>query len=325
MEPNPEKAGGRREDVFNFVRGFCMGAADTVPGVSGGTVALILGHYQRLVSAISHVDSELFTLLKHRQITSAAKHVDARFMLALLGGVFVGVITLSGLMHWLLENRMSETLAVFLGLMIASIFIVASKIERWSKRTVSSFVVGLVVAFGIALIPIRHAELHLPYLFVASSLAICAMILPGISGAFVLLIFGVYHGITGLIKEFAKLNITFDGFIKLMTFGLGCLTGLLLFSKLLRHLLREHHDLTMACLVGLMTGSLVKLWPLQRATAETADEDFKERTFELVSPSQWDGSVLPMFFLSIAAVGVVVIAERMGSRLAMTEKHHDGV
>ncbi|MGI9473129.1 MAG: DUF368 domain-containing protein, partial [Rubripirellula sp.] len=189
-------------DVLNVIRGFCMGAADTVPGVSGGTVALILGHYQRLVTAISHVDGELVSLVVQRRFREAAAHVDLRFMVALLVGILTGVGTLAGVMHWLLDHRMPETLAVFLGLLIASVWIVRGYIDRWTPSRFVTFAIGVVVAIVITELPMANGGTGLPFLFGSAMIAICAMILPGISGAFVLLLLGAYHTVTGLIKDF---------------------------------------------------------------------------------------------------------------------------
>ncbi len=303
-----------RGDVINVVRGFCMGAADTVPGVSGGTVALILGHYTRLITAISHVNSHFFSLLKSKQFIAAARYLDLRFLVALGTGVATGIITLSGLMHWLLENRMPETLAVFLGLLIASIWIVKSYVDRWTIGRVMSLIVGAAVAVVITMLPMGTGNMSLPYLFVSAAVAICAMILPGISGAFVLLLLGVYHGVTGLIKDAAKGNVTIESLTQIVVFASGCLIGLLAFSRLLRYLLDQHCGLTMAWLMGLMIGSVGKLWPLQRPTAETASEELKYRIMEYVAPGQWDGSLLKLVVLAIVAGVAVIAIERVAER-----------
>lgn len=313
-EPQPASRSRFRlepSDVVNVIRGFFMGAADTVPGVSGGTIALILGHYQRLVTAISHVDGELFTLVAHRRVREAASHVDLRFMVALVVGVLTGVGTLAGVMHWLLDHRMPETLAVFLGLLIASVWIVRGYIDRWSPSRFVTFAVGAIVALAITELPIGQGGTSLPFLFGAAMIAICAMILPGISGAFVLLLLGAYHTVTGLIKDAVKLNLSTELLLQLVAFGSGCVVGLLAFSRLLRWLLEHYRGATMAGLMGLMVGSVRKLWPLQVPTPETADLELKHRVMHEVSPFEWSGGLWHLVILAVGAFVAVLIIERL--------------
>ena len=301
-------------DFTNVIRGFCMGAADTVPGVSGGTVALILSHYHRLITAISHVDSTFAGLLASRKFVQAFQHIDGRFLIALGGGILLGVATLSGVMHWLLDTHMPETLAVFLGLMIASVWVVVGYIDRWSIGTWIALVVGAIAAIAITLMPMAQGNTSLPYLFFSATIAICAMILPGISGAFVLLLLGVYHSVTGLIKDAARGNITGESFTQIVVFGLGCVVGLLAFSRLLKWMLEHYHNITMAALVGLMVGSIGKLWPLQSPTVETADQELKLRVMQYVSPSDWNGNLLLLVALATAAMVVVIAIETLSRR-----------
>ena len=310
--PSPESNDSITGDIINGVRGFCMGAADTVPGVSGGTVALILGHYHRLVSAISQVDSTFASLVVQRKFADAFQHIDGRFLLALGAGIGTGVVTLSGLMHWLLDHRMPETLAVFLGLMIASVWVVSRYVTRWTLGSGVALVIGMIVAVTITLLPMSSGNASLPYLFFSAAIAICAMILPGISGAFVLLLLGVYHAVTGLIKDAARGNITLDSVIQISVFGSGCLLGLLGFSRLLKWLLEHHRNVTMSALMGLMIGSLGKLWPLQMPTAETAGAELKSRVMEYVSPANWTGNLAPLVGLTVVSLVLVLVMERWG-------------
>lgn len=308
-------ASGMTGDIVNVIRGFCMGAADTVPGVSGGTVALILGHYHQLVSAISSVDSTFAGLVMSRQWTQAFKHFDGRFLVALGLGIGIGVATLSGVMHYLLDFYMPETLAVFIGLMIASVWVVMGYINRWSIGTWVALAVGIVAAIAITVMPMAQGNTSLPYLFFSATIAICAMILPGISGAFVLLLLGVYHSVTGLIKDAARGNITADSLTQIAVFGCGCIVGLLSFSRLLKWMLEHHHNVTMATLMGLMIGSIGKLWPLQVPTAETANEELKLRVMQYVSPANWDGNLWMLIGLAIAAMIAVIAIEKMGQTI----------
>lgn len=298
-----------RGDLVNVVRGFCMGAADTVPGISGGTIALILGHYSRLVTAISHVDGRLMQLVSRRDFAAAAKHLDLRF-LALLGcGILTGIVALSGLMHYLLDAYLPETLAVFLGLLVASLWVVVQYVDRWTPSRVLACAIGAAVAALISSLPFGQGSMSLPFLFLAASVAICAMILPGISGAYVLLVLGLYHPITGLVKDLAKLQFTTEGMIQLFVFGLGCIFGLLAFSRVLRRLLQHSPGITMAALMGLMIGSARKLWPLQEPTPETADLEPKLRVLHSVWPADWSGSLFPLIALVILSASLVLAIE----------------
>ncbi len=289
-----------------------MGAADIVPGVSGGTVALILGHYQRLVTAISHVDLELLSLAKQHRYREAANHIDLRFLIALGAGIAVGIISLAGLMHWLLEHRMSETLAVFLGLVLASVWIVRRYVDYWNGLRILAASAGAVIAVVICLLPMSAGSTSLPFLFISASVAICAMILPGISGAFVLLLLGVYHPVTGLIKEAAKGNVTLESATQIIIFASGCAFGLLAFSRVLRWLLEHYSGTTMAALVGLMIGSVGRLWPLQAATPDTANLEFKFRQMQYFTPATWTGTnIIVLAALAISAGIAVMIIERV--------------
>ena len=283
-----------------------MGAADTVPGVSGGTVALILGHYTRLVTAISRVDSTLLGLIRGGRWRHAARYLDVRFLAALLVGVLTGVVTLAGVMHHALEHYRPMTMAVFLGLMAASVWVVKDNVGRWSGSRWVALVVGGAVAVGVSRLPTGAVDPSPGYVFVAASVAICAMILPGISGAFVLLLFGVYKSVTGTIKEVARGNVDAAAAVRLVAFGGGCLFGLLAFTKLLKWLLANHRDVTMATLVGLMVGSVAKLWPLQRVIVDGQGVEL----VRMYGVGEWEGAVWPLIGAAVAAGLAVWFIER---------------
>ncbi len=297
-----------------MVRGFCMGAADTVPGVSGGTVALVLGHYQRLLRAINSFNPTALSLLRSGQWAALWKHCDLRFLVALAIGLVIGAGSLATTMHWLLEHRMPETYAVFFGLILISGWIVAKSVQRWTLAAGAALVAGGLLAYSIALLPVGQASDFGPYLFFTATIAICAMILPGISGAFVLLVLGTYHPVLGMIKQFVHGDLSLGLITNLTLFASGCIIGLAAFSRLLHWLLRVHPDVTMAALVGMMVGSLRKIWPLQQATEATANLPFDEQQFRVVSVSEWDGNLLVLVALAIAAVVIVGLIERIASQ-----------
>ncbi len=288
-----------------------MGAADVVPGVSGGTVALILGHYRRLVTAISQFDGRAIEIARQRQWIGLWSHLDGRFLLPLGMGIGVGIVGLGPLMHWLLEHRYSETMAVFFGLVLASGLIVGGMVNHWTPRRLITTVVAAAFAWLIASLTPVAGDPSTLFLFFAGAIAICAMILPGISGAFVLLLLGAYHPVTGMLKQIVSLDLSGLLLLRLTTFAVGCLFGLLAFSRLLSLLLARYSEITFAALLGLMLGSLRKLWPLQAATAETAELEFKERVYTMVSWGEWNGPTWSLLGLTLAAAGLVLVVHRV--------------
>ena len=263
--------------------GFMMGAADIVPGVSGGTVALILGVYERLITAISRCDTTLLSYISKRQFKDAAERIDLKFVVALGVGILTGIAGLASLMNFLLTSHMSLTFAAFSGMIMASSLLVGRRVHRWRLQHVGMLLLGAIVALRIVtLSALQNPPDTLWYMFLCGTIGITAMILPGISGAFILLLLGRYHQITTSIKDIVHGEVSLDVVLSLFVFALGCLTGLLGFSRVLKWLLKQHHDGTMAVLCGFMIGSLYKLWPFQRDL--TPDEKFKHKTFEPFVP-----------------------------------------
>jgi putative membrane protein len=310
------KPAGFAEDVTNWGRGLCMGAADIVPGVSGGTIALILGHYERLVTAISRVDTKLFRMVTQGQISQAANYLDLRFLVGLFLGIVTGIVGLASLLHYLLEHQQAYIYSVFFGLIVASSYLVARRLRQWQFASFVLLAMGVVVAWQICLLSPVQANLTPMKAFAAATVAICAMILPGISGAFVLLLLGLYFPITELIKGLPRGEVTLDGFVIIIAFGLGCIIGLLAFSRILKWLLAHRHDQTMAFLVGLMLGSLYKIWPFQQVTQATVDLPFKQRAFEHVWPTASGANLALVACLAVAAMLTALALEKIGDRLA---------
>lgn len=306
---NPRNPGTIVGDLLNFARGFCMGAADSVPGVSGGTVALILGHYHQLVAAISHFDREALALLMARKWRLLAQHLDLRFLIALGFGIAIAIVSLASLLHWLLENRLPATLAVFMGLIVASIWIVARQIRHWSPAAGTAVILGTSVGYVVSSLSPLAGQPGYLYLFFSGVIAITAMILPGISGSFVLVVLGVYHHVIGLVKGLPKGELSLDGFVEIVIFSAGCAIGLAAFSRVLRWLLEHHQNVTFAALLGLMIGSLKRVWPLQQPTAETADEKFSHRVIEIVPLNDWSEPIWPLVFLGAIAASLVLCVE----------------
>lgn len=300
-----------RQDLQQIGRGFLMGGADIIPGVSGGTMALILNIYQRLVTAISRIDLTLLSLLKEKKWKQAAEHVDFRFLLFLGIGVAVGIGGLASLMHYLLMEHREPTSAAFFGLIAASAVLVARMIPRWHVAEGLLAAAGAVVAYIVVGLPLltNPPDSDL-YLFGAGLIAICAMILPGISGAFILLILGKYTDITGMIKQFLKLDWSADLFLSLIVFSIGCLCGLIGFSKLLKWLLERHESQMLAVLCGMMIGSLRRIWPFKIDLTPEVHE-FKLKQFVNSWPADWSAATWMSIGIAVAAFVFVMALDRV--------------
>ncbi|MDP7550725.1 MAG: DUF368 domain-containing protein [Acidimicrobiales bacterium] len=245
-----------RRTAVHVLRGLCMGAADVVPGVSGGTIALLLGIYDRLIDSVRNGSRSLGLLLRGdlRGSLTRAATVEWAFLLPLLVGIGIAVTVLAGPIEAGLADHPESMAGLFLGLVLASILIAWRIPGSWSRGRVgltAVVAVVLFVALGWQAGPV--ADPSAAILFASGAVAICAMILPGISGAFLLLMLGMYSHVLGAVDD----RVLGD----LALFGLGAVAGLALFSTLLGRMLERHHDLVLAALVGLMIGSLRVLWP----------------------------------------------------------------
>ncbi|WP_197525694.1 DUF368 domain-containing protein [Pseudobythopirellula maris] len=311
-----------RSDLKTFGVGLCMGAADIVPGVSGGTVALILGVYRRLLSAISGANTQTAGALLAGRWGEAAERLDARFLFALGGGVLVGAGALAGLMEHLLEHHRAVTYSAFFGLILASGYLVGRMCSPPSRRAaVVCVVLGLLAAlFALALVMQQHVTPPggMLYLFICGAVAICAMILPGISGAYLLLMLGLYEDVTGVIKRLPRGQATGDDLLMLAVFACGCLVGLLLFSRLLRWLLDRYSAPTLAVLCGFMIGSLYRLWPFQiDATPDV--EEFKHKLFEPYLPGADESQLAVCVLTALACCAGVLLLDHWAGRLKASQ------
>jgi putative membrane protein len=234
-----------------------MGAADIVPGVSGGTIALIAGIYERLINALSSIGPNLWTIFRQeggiKGFTAIWRQVDATFLLCLLLGIATSFATLAGIIKHLLDNQPLLIWSFFFGLVVATVFILLSEIKRWNIGRVALFATGLIAAVVISSMPLLTTTPSLPYLFFAGAIAICAMILPGISGSFILLLLGAYDAV---LEAVDTMNLS-----AIFTVIAGMATGLLLFTRALKWLLSHYYQATLALLTGFIAGSLIKVWP----------------------------------------------------------------
>ncbi|WP_028865901.1 DUF368 domain-containing protein [Psychromonas aquimarina] len=239
--------------VFTFLKGMAMGAADVVPGVSGGTVAFVTGIYDTLLESIRRINPGLITVIKQQGVKGAFNHINGTFLILLLSGILTSIFTLAQVITWMLVTHPIPLWSFFFGLIIVSVMHMFKQIEQWQVTRFISVAAGIFFAYGITVLhPLNMEPTHLN-MMLAGSIAICAMILPGISGSFILLLLGMYGPILAAAKSF--------DIVTLALFASGCLIGLLSFSHLLSWLLRNYRDITLTFLTGLMIGTLNKIWP----------------------------------------------------------------
>ena len=246
--------------IILALKGCAMGMADVVPGVSGGTIAFISGIYEELLDSIRSVNATALKLLLKFRLAEFWRHINGRFLLPVLLGIAIAIFSLARLMTYLLVNHPIAIWSFFFGLIVASALLVAKQIGRWDWRTVLAFVVGAVAAWWITVATPAETPNDWWFVMLSGAIAICAMILPGISGAFILLLLGKYQYIMHAVGEF---NIPV-----IVVFVIGAVAGIISFSHLLSWLLQHWHDVTVAVLMGFMVGSLNKVWPWKE-TVET--------------------------------------------------------
>lgn len=289
------------------LKGLCMGTADIIPGVSGGTMALITGIYPQLLQAIKSADTQMAAKLLRFDIKGALATLHLRFLLALFLGIGAAIISLARLVNYLLNAHPVYIWSLFFGLIVASVIVVSRYVSRWSPGAAACFCTGSLLAWVIVnAIPVSTPE-SAGFVFLSGMVAICAMILPGISGAFILLILGKYEFITGCLKN----PFLMDNFITILIFCAGCLVGLTGFARVLNLLLERYYNLTIAFLTGLMAGSLPRIWPWKEVVEARVIRG-KEHVIQVrsVLPDGLDGTFFLALGLAAAGFVMVVCLER---------------
>lgn len=259
----------KRNYPLLILRGCAMGAADVVPGVSGGTIAFITGIYEELIDSIKAVDLQAVKLLLKFKLAEFWKKINGNFLISVIAGIGISIFSLAKLMTWLLENHPIYIWSFFFGLIIASSVLVAKEIKKWNIFTVISLILGAVIAYGITVMTPSETPDSWWFIILSGAIAICAMILPGISGAFILLLMGKYTYILGAVSAF---NIGI-----LLLFAVGAVAGITSFSHLLSWLLKHHHTATVSLLTGFMVGSLNKVWPWKETLQTYTDSHGVEK------------------------------------------------
>lgn len=302
METNKIKNRNLLDYFWIGARGFAMGAADVVPGVSGGTMAFILGIYDELLDAIHSVDMTFIRRILTFKWKEAFAEFPWKFLLALALGIGTAVLTLANALHWALENKPVYIWAFFFGLIIASIVTVRKRVGTWgvvNMLAAAAAALGAYVLVGLTPSETPHTPI---LLFLSGAVAICAMILPGISGAFILVLLGKYTYVLGAVKNFDLLTIALV--------GMGAVVGLLVFVRLLRWMLSRNHDLVVSILMGFMLGSLRKVWPWK--VLESISETFVKETNFI--PAAFNGEVTIALLLMVFGVALVLVMDYFANR-----------
>ena len=291
------------QDYFVIgLKGMAMGAADVVPGVSGGTIAFISGIYEELLSTISNVNLSLLKTLKTSGIKAAWKQLNGSFLVALFLGIFVSIVSLAKVIKHLLESQPILLWSFFFGLVLASIIYIAKQITDWNFEAFLILIIGAVLAYFITTLnPLVSENSSSLFVFLAGAIAICAMILPGISGSFILVLLGAYKTVLEAINN--------RDFKTILVFMAGAIVGLLAFSRVLKWLFKNHKNLTLAVLTGFIIGSLNKIWPWKetltwRINSRGVEVPFNQQS---ISPFSFDEDPQLIMAIAFAVLGFVLI------------------
>ncbi|MCB0648476.1 MAG: DUF368 domain-containing protein [Saprospiraceae bacterium] len=252
--------------LTNALKGAAMGIAEIIPGVSGGTIAFISGIYERLLLSIKAFNPSLIGIYKKGGLAAIWKAIDGRFLFSLLGGMVVGLLFGLVVITHLMESHPEPLWGFFFGLIIASVFLIVKEIPKWNLSLFIALIIGAAVAYTITVVSPAEGSTSLIYVFFSGMLAISALMLPGISGSFVLLLLGMYAYIIHTLKDFLTAP-DLQKFIVIAVFATGCLVGLAGFSRILTWLFKKYQYPTLAAMVGFLLGSLNKIWPWRNITS----------------------------------------------------------
>lgn len=291
-----------RDYIIIGLKGMGMGAADVVPGVSGGTIAFISGIYEELLTSISNVNFGLLKTLKKEGFKVAWKQLNGAFLASLFLGIFISIVSLAKTIKYLLENEPVLLWSFFFGLVVASIIFIGKQVENWNYKFLFLAMFG--VAFGYIITIASSTTLtEINYLFLvfAGAIASCAMILPGISGSYILLLMGVYPVV--------MTAITHRDFTIISAIGIGVILGLLLFSRLLKWLFKKYKNQMLVVLTGLMLGSLNKVWPWKTtiSTYLNSHGETKPLLEQSISPFSFNGDPQLIMSIVLAIIGFLLI------------------
>jgi putative membrane protein len=297
------------------LKGMAMGAADVIPGVSGGTIAFITGIYEELLNSIKSVNLNSLKLLFAGKFADFWKAINGAFLLSLFTGIAISIISLAKGLKYLLDHYPILVWSFFFGLVVASAIYVARTISKWAIPTILSGIAGIIIAYSITIITPAQANTTYWFIFLSGSIAICAMILPGISGSFILVLLGMYKFILESVSDF-KIAVV-------LTFLSGAAVGIVAFSNVLSWLLKKYHNLTIALLSGFMVGSLNKVWPWKKVVETFTDRHGEVKplieanvlpaTYEQITGN--DAFMLGAIVLAIVGFALIFIIEDIANKL----------
>jgi len=297
-----------KEYVVISLKGMAMGAADVVPGVSGGTIAFISGIYEELLNSISSFNFSLINVFKNEGFKSVWIKVNGNFLVSLFVGILISVLSLAKLIESMLENHPIVIWSFFFGLVLASIIYVGKQITKWTKGSFLCLILGAILAFYITTLnPMVSANSSPWFLFLAGMIAICAMILPGISGSFILVLLGAYKPVLNALNT--------KDFVSIIIFLVGAILGLLSFSRILKWLFSTYKNYTLATLTGFIIGSLNKIWPWKETISWRTNSKGIEVPFNTASVSPFsfegDNQLLISIFLMLIGFGLIILLEKL--------------
>jgi len=301
-----------------------MGAADVVPGVSGGTIAFISGIYEELIESIDKINLSVFKLWKQNGFKSAWNSINGPFLIALFSGIAISILSLAKIIKYLLHNDPVLLWSFFFGLVLASILYIGKQIQSWSFKIIIAIILTSIVSYFITLAEPFASPDSPFYLLFCGFISIIAMILPGVSGAFILLILGAYetaiNTVNNLIEGITTMNLDLlkEALLKFFLLGLGAIIGLKVFSKLLNWMFKNHKNLTLAILTGFMIGSLNKIWPWKLVTKTRINSEGLEVTVldESILPTSYDGDNQIMLAVAFIVIGfaAILVLESLGKK-----------
>jgi len=295
-----------------FLKGFAMGAANVVPGVSGGTVAFITGIYERLINALKSFDIKAIKLLCSFKVKEFIGHVDFLFLAALGAGVVSSGFTLASLLEKGFEKYPTYVAALFFGLILASIPSVGKMVKQWSISRYLALAIGLFIALGLAFMPEAGENTNIFYLLLCGVVAMCSMIIPGVSGSFVLLLMGNYHLVITSVNKLGKGDLA-AALPILMPVGVGAVVGLIALSHLLSWLFKRFHDVAVALITGFVAGSLAIIWPW-KSPGEMIIKNGEEKILSYTKNlPQIDAELGIALVIILVGAAVMWIVEKLGS------------
>ncbi len=300
------------ENIVLFLKGMAMGAADVVPGVSGGTIAFISGIYEELIGSISAINIPTFRLLFQGKFKEFWQTANGSFFLFLFSGILVSILSLAKIVHYSLEHYPVLLWSFFFGLVLASIVLIAKSITSWKALQIIAIIFGSLVAFYISGIQSTANVDAWWFIILSGAIAICAMILPGISGAFILVLLGSYKTIMLALKEF--------DLYKISLFAIGCLIGLFSFARVLKFLFQKYKNATLAILTGFLIGSLNKIWPWKERVSDVPivihSDGKKDYMMANILPSNYSGesSLLLAIIMMVIGFSLILLLEKIAAK-----------